>query len=195
MRTQQPLARPILIYAVYGVVFAILQVTVLPELDFLKVRPDLTLILSILTGYLFGRIDGLFLGLAAGFLRDMLAGRTLGLGMLLLMYAALAAHYLLRDFFRRKTWMGLVQIFLVTLLYELALVLMSWFFPMLPDQVPSFGQLMARMATTMPLQGLANVAFGVPILLLLRYKGPYDPRVLDEDLDDGSTGEGKWRLI
>ncbi len=195
MRTQQPLARAILIDAVYVLAFAILQVTVLPELTFLKVRPDLTLILSILTGYLFGWIDGMFLGLAAGFLRDMLAGRTLGLGMLLLMYAGLAAHYLLRDFFRRKTWMGLVQIFLITLLYELALALLSWFFPMLPDQVPSFSQLMTRLVVTMPLQGLANVAFGVPTLLLLRYKGPYDPRVLGEDLDDGSTGEGKWRLI
>lgn len=195
MRTQQPLARPILIYTTYILVFAILQVTVLPEVTFLKVRPDLTLVLAILTGYLFGRIDGLFLGLAAGFLRDVLAGRALGLGMLLLMYAALASHYLLRDFFRRKTWMGLVQIFLVTLLYELALVLLSWFFPMLPDQVPPFSQMMNRLATTMPLQGLANVAVGVPTLLLLRYKGPYDPRVLSEDLDDGSTGEGKWRLI
>ena len=169
MRTQQPLARPILIYTTYILVFAILQVTVLPEVTFLKVRPDLTLVLAILTGYLFGRIDGLFL--------------------------ALASHYLLRDFFRRKTWMGLVQIFLVTLLYELALVLLSWFFPMLPDQVPPFSQMMTRLATTMPLQGLANVAVGVPTLLLLRYKGPYDPRVLSEDLDDGSTGEGKWRLI
>jgi len=73
MRTQQPLARAILIDAVYVLAFAILQVTVLPELTFLKVRPDLTLILSILTGYLFGWIDGMFLGLAAGFLRDMLA--------------------------------------------------------------------------------------------------------------------------
>ncbi|NCA98959.1 MAG: rod shape-determining protein MreD [Clostridia bacterium] len=195
MRTQQPLARPILIYAAYVFVFAILQVTILPEVSMLKVRPDLTLILAILTGYLFGRNDGLFLGLAAGFLRDVLAGRALGLGMLLLMYAALAAHYLLRDFFRRKTWMGLVQIFLVTLLYELALVLMSWFFPMLPDQVPSFRQMMARLTVTMPLQGLVNMVFGVPTLLLLRFKGPYDPRVLSEDLDDGSTGEGKWRLI
>ncbi len=195
MRTQQPLARPILIYAAYVLTFAIFQVTMLPELDILPARPDLTLVLAILTGYLFGLPDGILLGLSAGFLRDMLAGRSLGLGMLLLMYAAIAAHFLLRDFFRRKTWMGLVQIFLVTLLYELTLVLLSWFFPMLPDQVPAFRPMLWRLVLTMPLQGLANVIAGIPVLLLLRYKGPYDPKMLDEDLDDGSTGEGKWRLI
>ena len=195
MSLQQPAFRPILIYALYAVVLSIIQVTVLQDFRVFGLQPDLTLILAILTGYLFGKADGLWVGLGAGFLRDMLAGRTLGLGMLLLMYAALLARVLLADFFRRKTWMGLVQVLLITILYELIVTLLSWFFPLLPDQVPAFSQLITDFVTRLPVQGFLNVAAAVPLLLLLRYRGPYDPRKLHEDLDDGSTGEGKWRTI
>jgi len=195
MSSRQPTLRSILIYALYVIAFAIIQVTALRDVQILGERPDLTLVLAILTGYLFGIGDGLAVGLAAGFLRDMLAGRSLGLGMLLLMYAAILAQYLFRNFFRRKTWMGLLQVLFITVLYEITLVLLSWFFPMLPDQIPSLSELFSHLLVRLPIQGLLNVAVAVPTLILLRYRGPYDPRVLREDLDDGSTGEGKWRTI
>ena len=195
MNTRQPSLRPILVYAIYVIAFSIIQVTALRDVQIFGERPDLTLVLAILTGYLFGISDGLAVGLVAGFLRDMLAGRALGLGMLLLMYAAIAARFLFRNFFRRKTWMGLLQVFFITVLYEVTLVLLSWFFPMLPDQIPELSELFKHLFIRLPVQGLLNVAAAVPTLILLRYRGPYDPRVLREDLDDGSTGEGKWRTI
>lgn len=195
MRSSQPALRPILNYIFYAVLLAVVQVTVLRDIRIFGEQPDLTLVLAILTGYLFGMTDGILVGLGAGFLRDMLAGRTLGLGMLLLMYAAILSRVMLADFFRRKTWMGLVQVFLVTVLYETAIALLSWFFPMLPEQVPSFARVMEKLLLQLPVQGLLNVLAAVPLILLLRYHGPYDPRVLLEDLDDGSTGEGKWRTI
>ncbi|MDD2533573.1 MAG: hypothetical protein PHC86_02595 [Eubacteriales bacterium] len=195
MSNRQPALRPIIIYTIYIILFAVIQVTALRDVRILGERPDLTLVLAILTGYLFGIGDGLAIGLAVGFLRDMLAGRTIGLGMLILMYAAMLSHVLLRDFFRRKTWMGLIQVLLVTVIYEVLLMFLSWFFPMLPDQVPQLGQLFAHLIVRLPIQGLLNVAVAVPMIWLLRYHGPYDPRVLREDLDDGSTGEGKWRTI
>ncbi len=195
MNSRQPSLRPILIYTFYVIAFSIIQVTALRDVQILGERPDLTLVLAILTGYLFGISDGLAVGLAAGFLRDMLAGRVLGLGMLLLMYAAIIAQYLFRNFFRRKTWMGLLQVFFITVIYEVTLVMLSWFFPMLPDQIPQLSELFNHFFIRLPVQGLLNVVAAVPTLILLRYRGPYDPRVLREDLDDGSTGEGKWRTI
>jgi rod shape-determining protein MreD len=140
MSSRQPTLRSILIYALYVISFAIIQVTALRDVQILGERPDLTLVLAILTGYLFGIGDGLAVGLAAGFLRDMLAGRSLGLGMLLLMYAAILAQYLFRNFFRRKTWMGLLQVLFITVLYEVTLVMLSWFFPMMPELIPSLSE-------------------------------------------------------
>lgn len=195
MSSRQQAVRPILIYTIYVIAFSIIQVTALRDIRILGERPDLTLVLAILTGYLFGIGDGLAVGLAAGFLRDMLAGRVLGLGMLLLMYAAILAQVLFSDFFRRKTWMGLLQVLFITVLYEVTLVFLSWFFPMLPDQIPPLSKLFTQLLVHLPVQGLLNVAVAIPTLLLLRYRGPYDPRVLREDLDDGSTGESKWRMI
>lgn len=195
MRSSRSAVRPVLVYAIYLVVLAILQVTALGDVRILGERPDLTLVLAILTGYLFGLTDGLAVGLAAGFLRDMLAGRSLGLGMLLLMYAAILAHLLFRNFFRRKTWMGLLQVIFITTLYEIALMLLSWLSPLLPDQIPLLGDLFDQLLLRLPVQVLLNVVVAIPLLILLRYQGPYNPRVLREDLDDGSTGEGRWRTI
>ena len=195
MRVRQSAIRPMVIYAIYVVSFAVLQVTILQDFRVFGEQPDLTLILAVLTGYLFGLSDGIMVGLAAGFLRDMLAGRGLGLGMLLLMYAAMIAHWMFRDFFRRKTWMGVFQVLFITLIFEFVLVMLSWFFPQIPDQIPPFRGLMAQMMARLPIQSALNMLASIPVLLLLRYRGPYDPRVLREDLDDGSTGEGRWRTI
>ena len=88
-----------MVYAVYILGLGLLQ-TILPDrAAILGVKPDLTLVLAILAGYLFGQRDGMAVGLLAGFMRDALAGRGLGLGMLLLMYAGLFAAVAFRRFF------------------------------------------------------------------------------------------------
>jgi rod shape-determining protein MreD len=192
---QNRLLRPILADAFYIIILAMIQVTFTAHAEILGVRPDLTLVLAILTGYLFGLGDGIGVGLAAGFFRDMLAGRSLGLGMLLLMGAGIAGHFLLRDFFRRRVWMGLLSVFLITCLFECVLAGLDWFLPMLPDQIPTWSVLAGRLLWKLPAQGLINALTAGPLLFLLRRFGPYDPKAQREDLDDGSTGEGQWHMI
>lgn len=57
----------------------IAQVSLMPFLQVAHVRPDLFLILVVLAGLAFGPRETLYLGLGAGLLQDLLAGRYLGM--------------------------------------------------------------------------------------------------------------------
>lgn len=82
--------------------FAI-QTALLPFLGFGPFRPDLLLVLCVLAGLAFGPREGLGVGLAAGLLQDLAAGRFLGLftlaGTGVGYLAGLAAQKVYRDRF------------------------------------------------------------------------------------------------
>lgn len=173
MKNHLPQIRLAVVYAFYVIVLSQLQVTLPDEVRILGARPDLTLVLVILSGYLFGRMDGAVIGLFAGFMRDLFAGRALGLGMLLLMYAGLLAAYTFRETFRRNLALSLVQVLWLTALYQLVITGIVYLVPMLPDVPLPAGPLFQAMLRDLPAQALANVVAALPIGLLLRYVGPY----------------------
>jgi rod shape-determining protein MreD len=193
MKLRRVQTRRLLVYSGYMITLSILQVTLPSSFAIMGARPDLTLVLAILAGYLYGVGDGILVGLTAGFLRDMLAGRSVGLGMLLLMYAAILAWYLFRGQFRRSLIMGLVQVLIMTTLYQAVIYLLSWLLPMLPDQVPSLARILRLFALSLPEQLLANLLAAVPLMILLRYAGPYDRNANQDELEDPITGDGVWQ--
>lgn len=182
------------VYISYAVGLAFIQTTLPDSLALFGAKPDLTLVLVILAGYLYGIEDGIFIGLTAGFMRDMLAGRSLGLGMLLLMYAAILAWTLFRGHFRRNVFMGLVQVLLISLFYHLLIAALAWVLPMLADQVPDLGRILSRTLLALPGQLLANGLAALPLVLMLRYFGPYDRNINQDEMEDTLTGEGTWRM-
>ncbi len=184
--------RRILVYLLYAISLAILQTILPPGLAFWGARPDLTLILAVLTGYLYGLKDGILVGLLAGFMRDMLAGRSLGLGMLLCMYAAILSWGMFRGHFRRNVFVGLAQTGLITILYQLIIAVLSWLLPMLPDQIPGFWHVLQLFALNLPAQLLINILAAIPLLFLLRYAGPYDRNNNRDDMEATLTGDGSW---
>jgi len=194
MNGWRPRIRLICVYTLYILSLGLLQTTLLSRLNLLGSAPDLLLVFSILTGYLFGARDGAICGLAAGFLRDMLAGRALGLGMLLLMYAAILAAVLFRNLFRRNILLGLIQVLLLTVLYEMAISLLLYLIPMLPEVTLSFRVLLLRQLTALPGHLLANAACGVPLIFLLHFLGPYKRGVKKDDPDEAIVGDGAWRV-
>lgn len=118
MRMNKATLRLILVFSAYIIFTGMLQVTLPSSFAIWGAKPDLLLVLAVLSGYMFGQRDGIIVGLAAGFFRDIMAGRALGLGMLLLMYSALFASFAFRRFFRRNFLMGLAQVAMVTVLYQ-----------------------------------------------------------------------------
>lgn len=65
----------------------------------LGVRPDCLLALLVSLGVLLGQGEGLFLGLAAGLLSDVLFGRAIGLGAAAYMLAGLAGGIFYKKFY------------------------------------------------------------------------------------------------
>ncbi|MCK9251283.1 MAG: hypothetical protein GX821_10385, partial [Clostridiaceae bacterium] len=186
--------RRILVYALYIAVCSLLQVTLPDSAALLGASPDLTLVLAVLCGYMFGTGDGLVIGLAAGFMRDLLAGRTLGLGMLLLMYAGIASSVLLHRFFRRNILFGLVLVAFFTAAYAAVLVLLTYLVPPLPDVVYPIGELLERARQALPGQVLANLAAALPLIFLLALLGPYRRSGRGDEPDGTIMGDSLWRV-
>jgi rod shape-determining protein MreD len=183
-----------LILAAYVLMAGLLQTTLLARLTVLGQTPDLTLVLAVLCGYLFGEETGAATGLAAGFVRDALAGRAIGLGMLLLMFGAVLSAHLFRRFFRRNIFLGLAQVAIVTCLYELSVLALTWIVPTLPDASVSLASLALRTARTLPGHLLANMAAGLPLILLLHFAGPFRRSRRKDDPDGSITRESAWRV-
>jgi rod shape-determining protein MreD len=182
------------VYAAYVFCLGLFQAAMPPGLSIMGAKPDLTLVLAILAGYMFGTEDGIIVGLAAGFYRDMLSGRAIGLGMLLLMYGAILASVLFRHFFRRNIFFGLVQILIITVCYEMAVTVLTYIVPMLPDVSMRFSSLVLHFLKTLPWQLLANLAAGIPLIFGLTFLGPYKRGSRKDDRDESIVGDGAWRV-
>ena len=187
--------RQVSVYGVYILLFSLLQVSWPREWLFDGTRPDFMLVLCILSGFLFGLDDGIVVGLLTGYMRDVLAGRVFGVGMLLLMYAGVCGAALFRRRFRRQMFFALILVALVTVLYAGIIFGLDLLFPMIPDVVPSVKSLFERSVQTGLGSLVLNVLSGIPILLLLLHLGPYKKGQLNSGNTEMLTGDQVWRTI
>lgn len=179
-------------YAVLIAACALLQVFWPRNWLLLGARPDFTLVLSVLSGFLFGVGDGIAIGLAAGYVRDALAGRGFGMGMLLLMYAGICGAILFRRRFRRQFFFALALVGVATVLYQAVILGLDYFFPMIPDITPSGHTLIL---STLRVGGGAlalNLAAAALMFQLLLHAGPYRKDYLEGDNSEVLTGDHIW---
>lgn len=113
--------RAIVLLAVFFLSF-ILQTTILPQLRFQDVIPDLLLILIIFTGLSFGFRVGGAVGFAAGLLQDMISCRYLGLGALSGFLTGYGAGYLEDKVYKENPFVPLLVTFLGTFVFNLIYV-------------------------------------------------------------------------
>lgn len=187
--------RQISVYGVYILLFSLLQVSWPRDWLLLGVRPDFMLVLCVLSGFLFGLDDGIVVGLLTGYMRDVLAGRVFGVGMLLLMYAGVCGAALFRRRFRRQMFFALILVALVTALYAAVIFGLDLLFPMIPDIDPSMKTLVEMTVRTTLGSLVLNVLSGIPILLLLLHAGPYKKGQLSSGNTEMLTGDQVWRTI
>jgi len=194
MKINKITVRAILIYSAYILILGMLQTNWPAGISIMGTRPDLTLILAVLCGYMFGQRDGLAVGLAAGFFRDTLAGRTLGLGMLVLMYAGMLAAVAFRRFFKSNVALGIVQVFMATLIYEFLITGLTFILPMLPDVTYSLEILTRHFLDRLPGVLLVNGLASIPLMLLLYFAGPYRRGTHQDDADESIVGDSLWQV-
>ena len=194
MRIFKQHGRNIAIYGFYLIIFTILQSVLGRNYVPYSFMPDIALVFVVVCGYFFGRDDGMVIGLLAGFFRDMLAGRVLGLGMLLFMFSGIIAASFMINLFQRNILFTLVQVALFSIFYEIVIVIITFLFPMLPDQVYTLKQLAEIQMRTFPPRLLSNVLAAVPVMVLLHFAGPYPRSQKKTGLEENDTGEHVWRM-
>ena len=87
-----------------------------PDMGMVKmIKPDLQLVLTLISAYLFGFRDGVVVGICCGILRDCISARYLGTGLLLLFLCGVFASF----FMRKRFTNNLVTIFLLTFVITL----------------------------------------------------------------------------
>jgi rod shape-determining protein MreD len=181
------------VYGFYILALAMIQVS-WPRGWFLNgARPDLMLVVCVLSGFLFGLGDGIAVGLLTGYLCDVLAGRVIGMGMLLMMYAGLCGALMLRRRFRRQMIFALTLVGIVTVLYAVVIFCLNQFFPMITDVVPQMRPLLLRSLYSGLGSLILNTISAIPILLLLHHLGPYQKGRVDGSDSEMLTGDQIWR--
>lgn len=195
MRLLKKYGRQIVIYSIYLLLITVIQFTLSGWLIPVALMPDLALVFVIICGSFYGGDEGMIIGIIAGFLRDMLAGRVLGLGMLLLMLAGLAASGMFIKWFRRNAIVVLLQVTVISLLYEIFIMGMTFLFPMLPDQIYTLKLLFDLNLQDSLVQLGLNVAAAVPLMFLLHFIGPYPRGQKRTGMEEDENGENLWRTI
>jgi rod shape-determining protein MreD len=162
--------RALFFYGSATVLLAWIQVT-LPDRTFgFEAKADLLLVLAILAGFLFGPVEGATVGLAGGFLRDVLAGGTIGAGMLLGLYAGLLAGILFRRIFRKSLLSALLQVVLIAAAARIAVEGFSLVFE--PSAFPLRAWASVFFNGALGILLLLDAAVAIPLFFLLRYAGP-----------------------
>ena len=165
-------SRILLFYLFATVALALIQVSLPDRMLGILVKPDLMLVLVILSGFLYGPFEGALVGIVTGFLRDAFAGGSIGVGMLLCMYAGLFSGLIFQKMFRKGWFAGILQVLLVSTLFY---VFVDGLDLLLQPQDASYPFIeWARLIFTakLPILLLLNFIAAFPLLLVLRIAGP-----------------------
>ncbi len=160
------LLRKIMVYSFFILLSAMLQFNYPDRLRFSGMAPDFLLVLPALAAYLYGAYDGMAVGIAAGLVKDIYAGRGIGLGALLCLYCALLAAAILRKFFSSGLPAALLQTILASFFYFTSILLLTYIVYAPP--YPFADYLRAETVITVLPGVLMNAAGGLLFILLLR---------------------------
>jgi len=196
--------RQIVVYALFIMTCACIQVTFSQTFSLFGRTADFMLILVVLTGYLFGSVEGAVIGLIIGFLRDYFSGpafgsidreptAVLGIGMLVFMYIGIGASLFFRRRFQKKLFLGLLQVMIFTMLYCFIGHIASFIALAVMNPQSEYHTFKYIIVDSLLPQLLVNLLCAVPILLLLRFAGPYKNGVHHYLVDGHSMEDNAWQ--
>ncbi len=199
-------ARQIILYAVYITSVCCLQVTFPHVFRIFGRTCDLMLVFVVLAGYLFGTMDGIVVGLIVGMFRDYFSGpvirgldgapvAVLGIGLLAFFYIGILSSLMFRKRFRRKYNLALLQVILISVIYYSLGHIISFVYLTLSHNIESYHSLKYILFSSIALQIVVNVIVAVPLLLLLRFAGPYKKGIRSGLVDGYSVEDRRWQKI
>lgn len=203
---KQKRARQILLYALYITSACCLQVTFPGFFRLFGRTADLMLVFVVLAGYLFGPVDGVVVGIIVGMFRDYFSGPVvmglnrepvalLGVGSLTFMYIGLLSSLFFRRRFRRKLFLGILQVELMTLAYYLGGHFVTYVYLNISGNLTSYHSLKYIIVSCVLPQLLVNALASLPVLLILRFIGPYSKGVRSRLVDGYSMEDKQWQSV
>ena len=152
------------------------------------------MVFVILTGYLFGTMDGAVIGLIMGFFRDMLASPTLGIGMLLLLYIGILSSVLFKKRFHSRISLGFVQVIIITLAYKMIGHSLYYFIPLIMEHDNTYLSFSSIVFDSVLPQIAINLIISIPMVLLMQYLGPYRKGVTRSLDGNRTSSEELWQI-
>lgn len=199
-------ARQILLYAFYITSVCCIQVTFSRVFHLFGRSCDLMLVFVVLSGYLFGTVDGMVVGAIVGVFRDYFSGPVITgidkqpialmwVGVLSFFYIGLVSSLLFRKRFRRKYNLGFLQVAILSLMYYSLGHIVSWVYLTVSGSLVQYHSLRYIVFSSILPQTFVNLLAAFPMLLLLRFAGPYKKGVRSSLVDGYSVEDRKWQSI
>jgi rod shape-determining protein MreD len=163
--------RKIVVYSIYIVLALLLQLNYPDELKISGMTPDFLLVLAVLVAYLFGTYDGIAVGIIAGLLKDIYAGRVLGLGALLCLYCALIASVFLKNHLSSGILPAIFQVTAASVFYFAAITFLTY--ALYGQSYAFFMYLKIQMMDKILPGILLNVLSGFVIFVLFKAVSPF----------------------
>ena len=200
--------RKVILYTVYILLFVSLQVSFPDAISFRGQIADLMFVFVVLTGYFFGFADGAIIGLLTGVVRDCfsspavvgLDGKvqvTVGIGALVLFLAGAFGSAFFTKKLHRSIPFAFLAVAAATLIYKVIGHAVSFFWiKVLGNGFYSIGIGEMILDSILP-QLMLNIIATLPLLLLLRFLGPYKLGSVTDKKDDviEAYGENSWFRI
>ena len=171
------IARKILIYALYIILAVLMQFNYPESMEYRGMAPDFLLVVPVLVAYLFGTYDGI----AAGMMKDVFAGRVLGLGALLCLYCALVASVFLKNHLSSGVFPALFQTAFASVVYFSVIISITY---MLYGQTYSIAEYLEFQLFSKMLPGiLLNTLSGLLFFFIIKLIPPFKRKKHSQDID------------
>lgn len=201
------LIRKILVYALYIILFTCLQVTYPDLFTYFGQTGDLMLIFVVFVSYFFGFWDGFTVALIVGVLRDYFSSpsyisvngestSSFGIGMLTMLVISVISSSIFSRRVNRKVTFSFLTLLIVSFLYKIVGHIVNFvyirFFTDLNYGLDMYDIVISSILPSVFL----NMVFSIPVLLLVRFLGPYSKGINPKLIDEYSVeGDELWLKI
>lgn len=200
------MVRKILVYTLYILLISSFQVSFPHFMSFHGQVADLMLVFTALVGYFYGFNDGIVVGIAVGVLRDYFAGPSVsgldgkpfpavGIGLLVMFLTGALASSFFTVRMRRNVPFAFAAVAFCTFVYKIAghIIIGLW---TLVVSKSSYNLTIIDILTQSLLpQLMLNVIAAVPLIVLLRFLGPYRKGINPVLSGRGDREEDLWLVI
>lgn len=154
------------------------------------VKPNFLLVFSVVSAYQFGYKDAIVLGLLSGFLLDYMAGRLIGIGILILLFSALIAAELFRRNLTRSILPAILTTIICSSFYEIFTRVILYLVLWIDEAIVRPVNLIAEVPLILRAIFL-NLLILLPTFILVRYFGPYK-RSIGYGHVDRKGADSRW---